>query len=302
MKRTEKKLKSKGIKAHKPSSARAYWCYKYDRNYVAKCEEEITHLPFSRASKRSGWMLWYEHPNISLWHYLKTCFFPKHVGMNINEVFHDFSELGWKNSHDMYYYWDEFVDSHCIYCYQVTEDGCLQSPPSKNRSSPSFASVNTNDNDEEKPKAVRRHASEKRLIRKQLEHNESVKVPCIDKNGSKDPYPEFMGTFFVEHKHKVIKVPVYHINYPVRPEYKTFSWRSSNNYYIRGFTPVKILGRYREELKFEQHYWRTTIVTQFNEKEKILDAEIVNYDTGPGELTPSISYHEAQQLLAKVTK
>ena len=45
MKRTEKKLKSKGIKTHKPNRAHAYWCYKYDRNYVAKCEEEMQVIP-----------------------------------------------------------------------------------------------------------------------------------------------------------------------------------------------------------------------------------------------------------------
>ena len=56
-----------------------------------------------------------------------------------------------------------------------------------------------------------------------------------------------------------------------------------------------------EELKFEQHYWSTTIVTKFNEKEKILDAEIINYDTGLGELIPTISHSKAQQLLKKVT-
>ena len=245
MKRTEKKLKSKGIKAHKPSSARAYWCCKYNRNYVAKCEEEITHLPFSRGSKRFGWSFWDEHPNILLQHYLKTGFFPRHVGMNINDVFHEFSELGWKNSHDMYYYWDEFVDSHSIYCYRVAEDGCLVSPPSKNRSSPSFKAGNTKGCEEEKPKAELRHASEKRLIRNQLEHNESIKVPCIDKNRFEFPYPEYIGTFFVEYMHKVIKAPVYHINYPERPEYNSFSWRSSDNDFIRDYTPIKILGRYR---------------------------------------------------------
>ena len=300
MKRTEKKLKSKGIKTHKPSRAHAYWCYKYDRNYVAKCEKEITHLPFSRGSRRCMWMFWDEHPNVFLYCYLST-FFRKRIGKNVDEVFREFTHLGWKHSYDMYFYWNNYMSPHRRYSlYFIDDDGNLACNSSEN----GHSKINLDIADEkvEKPKTVRRHASEKRLIRKQLEHNESVKVPRIGKNGSKDPYPEFIGTFFVEYKHKVIKAPVYHINYPMRPEYKTFSRRNSDNYYIRGFTPVKILGRYREELKFEQHYWRTSIITKFNEKEKILDAEIVNYDTGSGELIPTINYHEAQQLLEKVTK
>lgn len=50
MKRTEQRLKSKGIRNHKPSDAHAYFAFRYDRNYIRRKMGDVTHLPFSRGS------------------------------------------------------------------------------------------------------------------------------------------------------------------------------------------------------------------------------------------------------------
>lgn len=124
MKRTEKKLKSKGIRTHKPNNAHAYWYYKFNRNYVVSHHGEDSFLPFSRTSRRIMWMFWYEHPNLSLHCYLNS-FFRKHIGKNVGEIFREFAQLGWKHSLDMYYYWDDYVSSHYNFGYFVDGRGNL---------------------------------------------------------------------------------------------------------------------------------------------------------------------------------
>lgn len=123
MKRIEKKLKSKDVKAYVPNDEHAYWLFKYDRHYVAKHYREVSYLPFSRGSKRYMYMFWDEHPNITLFCYLSR-YFEKQVGKNAEEVFHDFSKLGWKSSAEMYCYWDGYVDGK-PYGYYVDESNRL---------------------------------------------------------------------------------------------------------------------------------------------------------------------------------
>ena len=119
MKRTERKLKSKGVKSHVPNDEHAYWSFNYDRHYVAKHYWEVSYLPFSRGSKRGWYMWWDEHPNLRLYAYLRK-FFPKQVGRDVDDVFRDFSKLGWKSSIDMFYYWDGYVNGN-PYGYYVDE-------------------------------------------------------------------------------------------------------------------------------------------------------------------------------------
>lgn len=109
MKRTERRLKSKGIRNHKPSDAHAYFAFRYDRNYIHRKMGDVTHLPFSRGSDRTGFFEFgYEHPNIPIWSYLQS-FFHRRIGASADRVLNDFYRLGWKNVKEMYYYWDSFV-------------------------------------------------------------------------------------------------------------------------------------------------------------------------------------------------
>ena len=271
MKRTEKKLKSKGIKAHKPSSARAYWCYKYDRNYVAKCEEEITHLPFSRGSKRSGWMLWYEHPNVFLYCYLST-FFRKRIGKNVDEVFREFTHLGWKHSYDMYFYWNDYMSPHRRYSlYFIDDNGNLACNSSEN----GYSKINLDIDDDkvEKPKAVRRHASDKRLTRKHLDFNESIITNKIEGGGYGNARPGELGEMYVELNHKVVKRKVYLVKTPQNP---------------RIYSPIKLLGLYKEERRYYHKSVITRIETTFNKKELMLEANIIQDMSNSGELIPCI--------------
>ena len=299
MKRTEKKLKSKGIKGcyltHRD-------CMGYDRNYVARYFNDVTHLPFSRTSSCD----WDRRYDKRLSHYLKH-WFKNQVGKTIDDVFRSFTSLGWDNTCDMYYYWNRYVcEDDQGWDYYIDENGCL-TPASWNinDSTPENKENDEEDDKEENTTAVRRHASEKRLTRPFLEHNESIDVFESDcRLISRDEYAKYMGTFYVEYKNKVIKIPVYYLSFSENPEYKKYTWRNSWQYYRNepylNYVPVTILGIYREELKFERHHWNTKIETTFNEKEQILEAEIINYDTGPGKLIPHINKSEARTLLKKV--
>ena len=243
MKRTEKKLKSKGIKAHKPSSARAYWCYKYDRNYVAKCEEEITHLPFSRGSRRCMWMFWDEHPNVFLYCYLST-FFRK----------------------------NDYMSPHRRYSlYFIDDNGNLACNSSEN----GYSKINLDIDDDkvEKPKAVRRHASDKRLTRKHLDFNESIITNKIEGGGYGNARPGELGKMYVELNHKVVKRKVYLVKTPQNP---------------RIYSPIKLLGLYKEERRYYHKSVITRIETTFNKKELMLEANIIQDMSNSGELIPCI--------------
>lgn len=300
MRRTEKKLKSKGIKGCDHTRRVSVG---YDRNYVARYFKDVTHLPFSRTSSCDRDRRYDKR----LSHYLKR-WFMKQVGKSIDDVFHNFKRLGWDNTYDMYYYWNWYVrvDDH-LWDYYIDENGCL-APSILNSFDYTLKDKESDEGDakEEKKTAVRRRASEKRLTRKFLEHNESIDVFKSDcRLFSRDEYAKYMGTFYVEYKNIVIKFPVYYLSFPQNPEYKKYTWRNSWQYYRNepylNYVPVTILGIYREVLKFERHHWNTKIETKFNEKEQILEAEIINYDTGPGKLIPHINKSEARSLLKKVT-
>lgn len=106
MRRTESKMKSKGIRAKNFSNAHACKGIKYDRHYVARKYGDAKRLPFSRGS----WIRyadWDWNPRVYNCLYGFLC---KQVGKTVDVVFHHFCKLGWKNSEAMYYYWHWIVD------------------------------------------------------------------------------------------------------------------------------------------------------------------------------------------------
>ena len=241
MQRKEKYLKSKGIKTHKPTWSHAFGEYKYDRTYVASHWGDANFVPFSRSSRRSKWVSSYEHPNRCLRHYLER-YFCKQVGRDVDDVFRGFGKLGWNHLYDMYYYWEYYVDpDYPKTCYQIDDDGRLTPPckPAKHKYlwywNTSYLFDDDDDDDEYyKPVAKRPRASDKRLTRKELEHNEKV---IAANNGEWKNYiqPRLLGEFFIERNHKVVKCEVY-LTQPF--------------YLPQDYVPVKILGIYNEEFVF----------------------------------------------------
>ena len=285
MKRTEKKLKTKGIKGHGFTHD---LCEKYDRNYLAKSGTGFIHLPFSRCAPSD----WDWKRNVRLCNYLNR-WFDKQVGKSVDDVFHSFKMLGWKSSHDMYYYWDWYVRAEHYrknYYYCIDENGYLM-PGSENTNYSTPKSVGgSKDEDDGKPKAKRYHVSDKRLTRKHLEYNASVKVPDMGVRNSFYAELKLMGEFYIKYNHKVIKCPVYHYMFPLNPKYEYFTTYQLPETYV----PVKILGPYREELKYVQHHWDTKVVTEFNSREQILEAEVKHHDIGCGELQPCVRRNDAE--------
>ena len=106
MRRTENRLKSKGIRAKNFSNAHACKGIKYERHYVARKYGDVKRLPFSRGSwvRYADWD-WNPRVYNCLYGFLR-----KQVGKAGDVVFHHFSKLGWKNSDAMYYYWRWMVD------------------------------------------------------------------------------------------------------------------------------------------------------------------------------------------------
>lgn len=248
MKRTQKKLKSKGIKAHVPNSAHAYSCCRYDRNYVAHNHSDVKQLSFTRTSWR-GWMRGYEHPNGKLNKYL-TYFLNKQVGNKLDIVFHKFSKLGWKSTGEMYDYWHWYVEMELDDGgdFVLSDDGVLLKNNEKDTTPEEY---------ERTEKTPPIHPN--RLTREQLEYNEKVHVNFVGNNvhyKESEVYPDLMGKFYVEYEHKVLFCPVYHIVHPKEPPYiheVRREWRDDG---LPGrYAPVKILGKYRKELTFEQHRW-----------------------------------------------
>ena len=278
------KFKSKGIKGRYLTRRLSM---EYDRNYVANHFKDVTHLSFSRTSACD----WDDRNDKRLPHYLKR-WFKKQVGKSIDDVFHDFKNLGWNNTSDMYYYWGRYVRNNQWWDYYADENGCLTAWSQDEIESSPKEREEDEDGEDFKPKAKRPKASEKRLTRKHLEYNDSVKVPDMGVRNSHDVHPELMGKFYIEHHNKVIKCPVYHIKFPPNPEYKTFSGYGSyyawSNTLWRDYIPVKIKGLYKEERKYIQHHWESKVVTKFNTKEQILEAEVIRKDLGYGELQPCV--------------
>ena len=265
MKRTEKKLKSKGIKTHKPSRAHAYWCYKYNRNYVANHLGDVSFLPFSRSSRRIEWMWWDEHPNLFLLCYLNS-FFRKRIGKIVDEVFREFVQLGWKHSFDMYFYWDYYVSSLPCFGYFVDEGGRLD------YKSREYGHSHRDMDDDEMPKKKRKHKSN-HLTRKHLDHNESIITANIEDGGYGEANPGLLGEMYIEISHKVVKRNVYLVKPPHNP---------------CKHTPIQLLGRYKENRSYYYHSVKNRIETKFNEKEQILEATIIQDATESGELIPCI--------------
>ena len=118
----------------------------------------------------------------------------KQVGKSIDVVFHDFKSLGWDNNSDMYSYWEWYVSLYDQrWNYYADENGCLTAWSwDETESSPKEEDENE-DGKEFKSKAKRPKASDKRLTRKLLEHNDSVKVPdmgfCMAKYSLARLYP-----------------------------------------------------------------------------------------------------------------
>lgn len=110
MERRGTRLKSKGIRSHVPNAYHAYSFYKYDRRYVASHYGDANHVPFNCGCRRAARMHWDENPNIRLWGYL-TRFMHKQIGRKIDDVFSEFSKLGWKTTDEMFYYWSGFTKS-----------------------------------------------------------------------------------------------------------------------------------------------------------------------------------------------
>lgn len=271
MKRTEKKLKSKGIKTYTPK-ARYYLCYKYNRAFVANHWGDATFVPFSRTSMAGDRWERDDHINHFLRHYLKR-FFRKQVGKDANEVFNEFAHLGWKNSSDMYFYWNHFISPRHWYGYYINEDGKIDYNSRGSVHTRHKVKHNIDDDEEEKPKPIRRHASDKRLTRKHLDYNETIITKEIEKGGYGNAYPGELGEMYVELNHKVVKRKVHLVRTPHNP---------------RIYSPITLLGLYKEERRFYHNSMSYKIVTKFNEKEQILEAEIIQDNSNSGELIPCI--------------
>ena len=61
-----------------------------------------------------------ENPNVRLWGYLNR-FMYKQIGRKMDEVFSEFSKLGWKTTDEMFYYWSGFTESWCQEYYADKE-------------------------------------------------------------------------------------------------------------------------------------------------------------------------------------
>lgn len=173
MKRKGTKFHSKKLKSHVPSNSHAYYFFKYDRNYVAAHYGDINHVPFSCGSRRMGFFCWYEHPNDRLWAYLNR-YMVKQVGRKLDDVFHDFSMLGWKCTAEMYHYWTGFVGGR-IRHYHADADGYMCAVPSSADAS-LFDDWDDDwddwdefdENDEYLMMYAQKPLSEKRLVRRHL--------------------------------------------------------------------------------------------------------------------------------------
>lgn len=201
MKRKEKKLKSKfGFYKYQWIEC-APSLMKYDRKYVARHVGDVRHLPFSRGNYgdwSSSWFKW------GMYNYIEH-FLRKRVGMDVDLVFHQFSKLGWKNSHDMYDVWRRYVEPW-YYCYggldfSVSEKGVLKA---------------NHEGDEQaaEPEENEKKWTSEKLTYRQKRHNSKVKVPMIRRcthRLSKGVYAGQMGKFYVKYEGRVVLCHVYHI-------------------------------------------------------------------------------------------
>lgn len=183
MKRTETtKLKSKGIKPHIPSNYHAHSIYKYNRYYVASHYGDANHVPFNCGCRRAMRMFWDENPNVRLWGYLNR-FMYKQRGRKMDDVFSEFSKLGWKATDAMYYYWSGFTKSRRRE-YFADKDGYMRFIPYSRYRGDIWSyddwedwkdfddydeeEDDDDDNDEYLLQFARKPTSEKRIVRRML--------------------------------------------------------------------------------------------------------------------------------------
>lgn len=181
MKRTLTRLKSKGIKSHVPNHYHAYSFYKYNRYYVASHYGDINHVPNIFGSRRFARMHWDENPNVRLWAYLNR-YMHKQIGRKMDDVFSEFSKLGWKTTDEMFHYWSGFTKSRRRE-YFADKDGYMRFVPYSRYRGDIWSyddwddwddwddfddEEEIDDNNEYLLKYARKPSSEKRLARRKL--------------------------------------------------------------------------------------------------------------------------------------
>ena len=242
MKRKEKKLKSKFGKSYRFHWVESRpWLMKYDRKYVARHFYGARHLPFSRGN--AGDL----HASFFMWKmrdYIER-FLLKHVGMDVDKVFHLFSRMGWRNSNDMYEMWSLYVapcyNSHEGLFY-VSEDNTLN------------AYSNGDDASEESEQSEQPEGSEvirpsEEINNSQMLHNSLVKVPgvwCCRRWLRNGVYIDRMGKFYVKYEGRVLLCNVYHI---------VCRDRRLLRLAYEGYCNVTILGVNRKKCIFHQFLW-----------------------------------------------
>lgn len=177
MKRKGTIINAKGMKSHVSSNRHANYFFKYDRYYVAAHYGDINHVPFSCGSRRVGFFFWYEHPNARLWTYLNR-YMGKQIGRKLDDVFHDFSQLGWKRTNEMYHYWTGFVGDQ-FQQYHADADGYMCAVPSSGDISfdDDWDDWDNDENDEYLMKYAQKPSSERRLVRQHL-YQDLLKKAC----------------------------------------------------------------------------------------------------------------------------
>ena len=245
MKRKEKKLKSKFGKSYRFRWVESCpWLMKYDRKFVARHCYGARHLPFSRGNDgdwHSSWLKWGMRTYIERFLY-------KHVGMDADTVFHQFSRMGWRNTKDMYEMWSFYVDpcqENKDSTYYISEKNIL------------YAYSNDDDAGQqleqpERPEVkdapeVRRSPEE--LNHSQLLHNSKVKVPevwCCRITIRDGIYVDRMGKFYVKYNGRVLLCNVYHIVCRNNQQ-----WELAN----KNYSNVTILGVNRKQRRFHNYFW-----------------------------------------------
>ncbi|MBO4851470.1 MAG: hypothetical protein J5529_11320, partial [Prevotella sp.] len=100
MKRTDKKMKAKDLRTRSKR-----YCLKYDRTYVTRHYGDATHAPIKRGCSDE----WGKTCDNRRLHNYVYRFLLKSVGEKLDVVFHEFKKLGWKNSREMYHYWECYM-------------------------------------------------------------------------------------------------------------------------------------------------------------------------------------------------
>ena len=268
MKRTEKKLKSKfghSCKFHWVETCR--WLMKYDRKYVAHHFGDARHLPFSRGNSGDYHACWF---SCKMENYIER-FLLKHVGMDADMVFHQFSKLGWRNTRDMYKMWRRHVAPW--YRFYVSEEGILKDGWH-------------GDDAVEQPEESEESLITEKLTPSQMLHNSKVEVPSIKccehmlRNGI---YAGRMGKFYVEYEGRVILCQVYHV-----------VCRDSRQWSLveKDYSKVSILGSRRNMRWFHDCIW-------YGCNENLDDVKYYNGWVRYHDLRPMVRIEEVRSQLKK---